>query len=248
MDKKVRIVTYSTISIVIILPMIMFLVGGGWAALKFILFVASAWVLIFLLNKFLPVEKVYGIFVLLWLIASHFLVGSWLFDGLLAVLAIIFYIVTFKLEKKGWSYVIAFALLLLCVYAYSLDGFHVVPDISHAVMEETEKEMTKGDGIEETIVNNEEDRLYCTLNVTSDISESGQKKLGQTCAKFLSQAVAKDQNIKGPGADHLGDVYDDYELIVMINEADDDSMQSFLRGVKGKRSDKIIWDRTESDV
>lgn len=252
MDKTIRIVTYSTIGIICMLPFMIFLIGGGWWAVKvFLLFslgMAGLFLLVNMLNKFLSVEWVYSIMVLLLIIALHFLIESWLFDVLTVILAVIFYVVTFKLNKKVWSYGVIFAFVLLWVYAYSFDGFHVVPDISESVLDETEKEMARSDGVDETFIKNEEDRLYCTMNVTSDVSKNGKKKLAQMCAGHLSQMIADDQDIKGPSGDHLGDVYDDYEFIVMINETDDDSTNSFLHGVKGTSSDKIIWQRTGSDT
>lgn len=244
MDKTIRIVTYSTIGLVIILPVILFFVGGGWLAVKatlaYIAVVMGVFVLIFLLRKFLSDGWVYSIMTMLFITVLHFFIESWLFDFFTVLLAGVYYVVSVKLDKKVLSYLVMGCFFALLIYATAFDSFHEVPEITASALQETEADMSTNDDVVETFVNNEEDRLYCTMEVDSTVSKGEKKELGQTCAKILSQSIADDQDITGPDSDNLGGVYDDYELIIMILETED-THKPFLHGQKGTHSDDITW-------
>lgn len=246
MDKTIRIVTYTTIAAVFILPIIMLFISG-WEGTQFLLYYVLGWAsltfVIGILRKFLSKQWVYIIMVAALIVFLHFLIQSWIFTSIMSILAIIFFVVYFKLHHIGLTYIVIVLAITLWVYIISFDGFHVVPEVSDSAMQHAEDELVAHDDITQAGVRLENDRIYCRVYVDSSASESERKQLGDTCAVTVSQSVASDQDIKGPDEKGYGPLYDDYELWVIVNEEDNAGV--YLMGIMDIPSDEVMWQRTD---
>src|SRR5699024_10914549 len=135
MDRTIRIVTYSTIAIVFILPIILF-IRSGWDAALFLLYyilgVAGCMIVIKVLSIYLPTVWVFLISGCCFIIAMHMIIQSWVFSVLVSLLVAGLIFVYFMGWHKMLTYIFVGGIIALLTYAIEFDGFHEVLEVSES--------------------------------------------------------------------------------------------------------------------
>lgn len=115
-----------------------------------------------------------------------------------------------------------------------------LPEVS-----ETAIEMTKELLMEETLVKDvhievKKDKIIIAIIVNAATNDEYAKELCENGVRFLaSMSSDKDAGLKGPSKNHLGDIYNYYDLSVGVGPSPD----NFIQGAKDKTANRIFWDK-----
>ncbi|HLQ71053.1 MAG TPA: hypothetical protein VK142_04580, partial [Bacillota bacterium] len=135
MDRTIRIVTYSTIAIVFILPIILF-IRSGWDAALFLLYyilgVTGCMIVFKVLSLYLPAVWAFIIIGGCFIIAMHMIIQSWVFTVLVTLLVAGLIFVYFMGWHKMLTYIFVGGIIALLTYAIEFDGFHEVLEVSES--------------------------------------------------------------------------------------------------------------------
>lgn len=85
----------------------------------------------------------------------------------------------------------------------------------------------------------DKETISCSLIVVPNLSESDQENVGEMCVKSLADRMSENTRLKAPKDDYLGELYDYYDVRVMVGG--DRGLDDIIVGSKHKHSDHLTW-------
>lgn len=118
-----------------------------------------------------------------------------------------------------------------------------LPEISEQGIENAYNAITAHDGVRDAHieVNKEDETISMAIQVGASMNEETAKELADSFVRALSSGVSfysEGMELDGPTADDLGEIYDYYNLIIVVGSSPEDTI---IDGAKVKAAKKITW-------
>jgi hypothetical protein len=115
-----------------------------------------------------------------------------------------------------------------------------LPVISDTTIDLTDNMLMGYDLVRDVYIGVEDGEVVVSIVVNPAITDEYAKEIGDSAARFLaSMAVSSNENLKSPSKDHLGDLYDYYDLSIIIGSGPENVI---VQGYKAKKANRILWD------
>ena len=238
--KLIAISYYGTVICLILFVLSIFVFGGGILFLLYMfLGLLLLWGVVSILEKFFPEVWVTIIFYGVAITALHLYLQSWLLTLLLTCMAVLYVFTAFKMKnKKRWPDVILIAMSLLISFHYLFQGNEDPPEVTEEAIQSAISAMEDDDQVKEAFIgvnkeneNEDEDIIYCALEVKDTTTLGEKQSLGTACAGMIADEVGKDSDLDV-------ELYDHYILEISIAS---DKMEHVIYTRKGTESPEIRW-------
>lgn len=115
----------------------------------------------------------------------------------------------------------------------------VLPEVTETAINQTVDMLMQEELVEDAHIEVKDDKIIIAIIANPAISEEYAKEVGENGARFLAtMAITVNKELEGPTKDHLGDLYDFYDLQIGVGTSPKDFI---VQGAKAKSASKIRW-------
>lgn len=144
------------------------------------------------------------------------------------------------MHKKQIIYIGLIFLLTIALMGCNSEEEKVLPKISDEAVEMA-KDQIKSDFVKDASIQIDDDKIILAIIVSPSVNEEFSKDVGERFARLLATFTSvtnKDVDLKGPSNESLGEIYDYYDLQIIVGSGPENVI---VHGAKSSGSRVLVW-------
>lgn len=232
-SKKSKVVYLGTIIGLFVFITVMFTINASFTQFQYILLGIAMYISLILLGLVFPKVWFQSILLIIGIVLLHLFSQSWMLTIALSIMALLFIYLVYD-QRQNLGRIVFGVMTLVAIFGMIfLSDTHRTPTIGEELFLATMDEMKQHEEVTDVAVELEDETIYCVLEVDENLTDAEKRHLGEICAKTLAIKVSEHTNMKEPSNDYIGELYDYYDLELLIGTTN--------------RSDDIIFTRKYMD-